>query len=257
MADAYTNVDQIRSGEIAGFDVTVTGPQQSISSYAISASYERSQIIKPEFIALSVGSYYLDANGHYHLTGKITNEGSSPTKFVKASGIFFDSTKKIIDTKFGYTTPTNLLPGHSAPIELLSSSPNAMDIKFVYLVAQSDQYSIMNIPRLYSTPSVSTTLHEALAAGNTSPTGGTFTGGDDGVGPIGGGGTFTGGDGGVGPIGGGGTFTGGDGGVGPIGGGGTFTGGDGGVGPIGGGGTFTGGDGGVGPIGGGGDFYWR
>ena len=96
MADAYTNVDQIRSGEIAGFDVTVTGPQQSISSYAISASYERSQIIKPEFIALSVGSYYLDANGHYHLTGKITNEGSLLRNLSKHLGSFSIQLKKLL-----------------------------------------------------------------------------------------------------------------------------------------------------------------
>jgi hypothetical protein len=113
MGNTFTNMGQIKPGENTGFDLVVTDPPQNISSYTISGSYERTHISKPEFLSLTVGSYYLDAGGHYHLTGKITNEGSAPTKFVKAAGVFFDVNKKIVDVGSEYTMPTDLQPIYS------------------------------------------------------------------------------------------------------------------------------------------------
>ena len=63
----------------------------------------------------------------------------------------FDGNHRIVDVVNTFTSPNNLQPGQSAPFDLQSLFPNARQIKFASINAQSEEYSLINKPQSSST----------------------------------------------------------------------------------------------------------
>jgi len=143
-SDTYTNVDQLGPGEKSGFDILLTNVPSDASNYAASASYQQASTSKPAALSISVGRSNVDIINSYHLLGEVTNQGNSTATFVKVSAVLFDANHKIIDAVDTFTSPSTLQPGQLAPFDLQSLSPNARQIKFASINAQSNEYSLIN-----------------------------------------------------------------------------------------------------------------
>jgi hypothetical protein len=158
-SDTYTDMDVLNPGAKSGFDILFTNVPTGASSYAVSASYQQASAPKPQALSISVGHQNIDSINAYHLLGEVTNQGNNTATFVKVSAVLFDANHRIIDVVNTFTSPNNLQPGQTAPFDLQSLSPNARQIKFASINAQSEEYSLINKPQSSSLPNNTTPLN--------------------------------------------------------------------------------------------------
>jgi hypothetical protein len=139
----YTNVDVLRPGEKASFNIILNDADQSqkIDSYKLSVSADKTEAL-PAALKLSVGERHLDDNtGTYHIVGEVTNQGSGKATFVKVSGAFYNSSNAIVAADFTYTGPQDLEPGQTAPFKIEVDTPAVDEITTASLNVGSKQYS--------------------------------------------------------------------------------------------------------------------
>ena len=181
--NTLTNIEQVEPKQSTGFNIIINNIPQNFSYYVISATHKNANISKPELLTTNLDKYYLDINGNYHITGKISNDGNNSAKFVKVTGIFLDANGKVVDSPFAYTISNMLKHGQNTSIDLNVSSPNAKNIKFSSLQVQSNEYLQAKNLSWYSTPSPSIAFRQALLTDNIpqnvgqSQAGGSGTGG--------------------------------------------------------------------------------
>lgn len=168
-SDTYTDMDVMNPGAKSGFDILLTNVPTGASSYAVSTSYQQASAPKPPALSISVGHQNIDSINAYHLLGEVTNQGNNTATFVKISAVLFDANHRIIDVVNTYTSPNNLQPGQTAPFDLQSLSPNARQIKFASVSAQSEEYSLINKPQSPSTLANNTTPLSNSAFPTTTP----------------------------------------------------------------------------------------
>jgi hypothetical protein len=148
---SYADIDQLRPGEKSGFQIVLpntligggTGKQ-----YQLSTSYAQASTQKPPVLNLILGQPYTDSSGQYHVVGEIINQGQQAANAVKVSTVFYDPKGKLVDEIFGYTIPTDLLPGMAAQFDIKPLSADlAHKAKFASTNVQSQQFSSMNYDR--------------------------------------------------------------------------------------------------------------
>ncbi len=168
-SNTYTDMDVLNPGAKSGFHLLFTNVPPGASSYAVTASYQQASAPKPPALSINVGHQNIDSINTYHLLGELTNQGNNTATFVKVSAVLFDANHRIIDVVNTFTSPNNLQLGQTAPFELQSLSPNARQIKFASINAQSEEYSLINKPQSSSTLPSSTTPLSNSAFPTTTP----------------------------------------------------------------------------------------
>jgi hypothetical protein len=59
--------------------------------------------------------------GNYELTGELTNVGNLTLQFVQVTAHLYDSSGNLVGDATGYTSPSNLDPGHTGTINIFTS----------------------------------------------------------------------------------------------------------------------------------------
>jgi predicted secreted protein with PEFG-CTERM motif len=140
----YTFIDVMRPGERSAFNIVFADSNQAsrISSYTLNASATPAND-KPRTLEVRVGDGYVDAVGFYHQVGEVVNHGEEVATFVEVSGAFYDSSGRVVDAGFGFTSPENIPPGGKAPFEIMLVGPSVAQIRSASVNADSQQYAAM------------------------------------------------------------------------------------------------------------------
>jgi hypothetical protein len=64
-------------------------------------------------------SSYKDSIGFLHVIGEVKNISQTPLGFVKITATFYDSSKTVVATDFGYTSISTVRPSEKAPFEVM------------------------------------------------------------------------------------------------------------------------------------------
>jgi len=72
-----------------------------------------------EVIKFTSTNGYVDSIGTMHIVGELLNRGQEPAKFVKVTASLYNPSGQIVDTQLTYTDPSTIMPGMSAPFDLM------------------------------------------------------------------------------------------------------------------------------------------
>ena len=118
----FTDVDVLRPVEKSPFDLVLDNKAQSgkVHNYKIHISSNAAESM-PANLKLTVGDKYYDDIGYAHILGEVTNQGTGTTKFAKVSSSVYNDKEQVVATDFTFTDPPDLLPGQSAPFDIVIS----------------------------------------------------------------------------------------------------------------------------------------
>ena len=118
----FTDVDVLRPEEKSPFNLVLDDKAQrgKAHNYKIHISSNNAELM-PANLKLTVGDNYYDDIGYVHVLGEVTNQATENTKYVKVSGTVYNDKNQAVATDFTFTEPTDLLPGQSAPFDIIIS----------------------------------------------------------------------------------------------------------------------------------------
>ncbi|HKQ22192.1 MAG TPA: hypothetical protein VJS91_09145, partial [Nitrososphaeraceae archaeon] len=140
--DKYVNDYLLKPGSRSGFSIFLDEPLPGSSKYVLTASFDKSDDIKPEALLLSIGKNYKQSNS-FRVLGEVINHGQNAANAVKVSGIFYDKEHKVIETDYVYTNPDIINSNKKAPFEFSFYVSNPESIKSMAFNVQSDEYSLI------------------------------------------------------------------------------------------------------------------
>jgi hypothetical protein len=140
--DKYVNDYLLKPESRSGFSIFLDEPLPGSSKYILTASFDKSDDIKPEALLLSIGKNYKQSNS-FRVLGEVINNGQDAANAVKVSGIFYDKEHKVIETDYVYTNPDIINSNKKAPFEFSFYVSNPERIKSMAFNVQSDEYSLI------------------------------------------------------------------------------------------------------------------
>lgn len=140
----FTTISTLHPNEKSPFDVVLTDYEQipKVASYKLTASSSPG-LVKAGVLELRLGDAFRDTYGFHHQVGEVINKGSSTAHFVIVTGAFYDKTNQIAATGLTFTTPSDILPGESAPFDIVVVDGNLFAISSVSANVQSNEYAMM------------------------------------------------------------------------------------------------------------------
>jgi hypothetical protein len=120
---ADTILDYVRPNTRTCFDLVFFNPPD-YTSYAFEAPTYRTTTAPDLALSLLNASISQDANGKYHILGQVRNDMSVQVNGVREVAALVDSTGRVLDCNFTYTTSIDLAPGQTSAFDLRFSGTN-------------------------------------------------------------------------------------------------------------------------------------
>lgn len=139
---AHTLLDVVRPNEISPFEIIIFNSNVSpnIAKYSLDVVAEQANP-KPSALLMNINSSYVNSSGHFHITGKITNQANTDATDVIVTGSFY-SNNTIVEASVTQPTPPDIPPEQSAVFDINVKGPSENKINNFTLNAQSQQYAI-------------------------------------------------------------------------------------------------------------------
>mgnify|MGYP001765487739 CR=1 FL=1 len=118
----YTEIDTVLAGQKSPFEVLELDNSvvSKMHDYELAIADANVTTTAPyrAFTILSQ-SHSVDITGSYHVVGEVRNTGTQSATYVKVVATFYDSAGDVVATDFGYTDPSTLAAGQTAPFEII------------------------------------------------------------------------------------------------------------------------------------------
>ena len=123
----YAYLDSLPPHEKACFVVLFLNPP--IYSYATFDAVDYMTGGDPPPPLVPQGTTGFVENSHYHLTGKVLNNGSQLWRYISPIATFYDSTGKVVDCDFTYANPSQLPSGGTASFTIDSYTTRYQEVR--------------------------------------------------------------------------------------------------------------------------------
>lgn len=137
--NAYPMIDVLHPGRKSPFSILLYNTQVHYYTLTLATSY----VTDPLPLGLEILSQNctVDISGTMHITGQIKNVGSERATSVESLATFYNASGNVVAVSSGYSTPSDLDPGQTAPFEIILLSSRAPYVSTYALDAQSVQYA--------------------------------------------------------------------------------------------------------------------
>ena len=120
--DTNLDIDQLRPGEKAGFEIVLKTKVTGSKRVNVSTDYQLADLLKPGFLKITLGKLHeenrrLSDYERFTVVGEVTNLGPDASSNVKVIGLFFDKKHNLVDYEYSRLKSNPLMPAQKAPFE--------------------------------------------------------------------------------------------------------------------------------------------
>ena len=78
--------------------------------------------VKAESVTVVSSSGFTDYIGDYHIVGEVQNSGSNTVDYVQITATYYDSSNKVVDTQFTYSSVSYLQRNAKSPFDIIETT---------------------------------------------------------------------------------------------------------------------------------------
>jgi hypothetical protein len=118
VASAPVLADVVRPDQVAPFRIIVRAGPVEATSVVVSTDAQHTAD-SPAPLAPFNATYQVDGEGWLHVLGEVANQGTAEVGLVQAVVTLLDAEGQVINCDSAFTQPSSLLPGASAPFDVV------------------------------------------------------------------------------------------------------------------------------------------
>lgn len=115
----FTEMDELRPGEISPFDILTIDPPDTIDRHELLVEYDVTRQSPLRGFEASVGSVRTSSTGALRITGEVLNNTGVAAEYVKVIAALYDANGTIVRVDFTFTERDEIEAGGRSPFEVL------------------------------------------------------------------------------------------------------------------------------------------